>query len=267
MKSTLTALILGCCVSVSMGGIADFYIAGADGVIYSVDGESLAASQVFAVQGGLAINDIIFVGNNKMLANVTDQLIEYDMSTGLQTVVFDTNDYEGEDEFYFTSGFAATSDGNIFMSIREIGVDRNDLVGAVYNPFTHSFTEQANIDANLGLFFDHQEIDENVFLGADFENQSVHTFNSLTGESLALHQLGFGPVSFLELGSDLFLLGKDGELYNYNSSTGVATFYGDISGFSGNLLGAASTEVFRIPAPASLPLFGLASLVMIRRRR
>ncbi|MCA9274566.1 MAG: hypothetical protein KDA29_00915 [Phycisphaerales bacterium] len=268
MKIQATGLIAVFVCGTASAGLADFYVAGADGRIYSVSGASLTANEIYQVQGGLAINDIIFTGGNKMLANVTDQLIEYNMSTGTETVIFDVNDLEGEDEFYFSSGFAGTHRGDIFMSIRRIGPTVNDYIGATYDPFSGDFTELADIQSGVGgLYFDHQEIAPNRFLGADFENDSIRVFNSASGMEIASYDIGFGPVSFLELASGIFVLDRDGGLHSFDADNGATSYYGSITGFSGDLLGAASTEIFRVPAPGTGLLMGFAGLIAVRRRR
>jgi len=254
--------------SVAWSGIADFYVADGQGQIYSVNGKTLAASEVFTVQGGLAINDIIFVGDNKMLANVTDQLIQYDMTTGVETVIFDVRDIYGEDGFYFTSGFAGTENNDIFFSIQAFTDDGSELYGATYNPITDSFHELATLQESVGgLYFDFLEVGENLFLGADFENEQIRLLNSFTGEDVASYDAGFGPVSFLEIDDQIFSLSDSGGLYTFYLETGESEFYGDISGVSGAFLGATSTDIFRIPAPGSLPLIGFAGMVALRRRR
>ncbi|MBO6739895.1 MAG: hypothetical protein JJ916_08560 [Phycisphaerales bacterium] len=268
MKQRLIAAVILCACGAAQAGLSDFYVAGADGRIYSVNGSSLAATEIYQVQGGLAINDIIFTGNNRMLANVTDQLIEHNMTTGTETVIFDVNDYEGEDEIFFTSGFSGTHRGDIFMSVRRIGPDLNDYIGARFDPFTSTFTELADIQSTVGgLFFDHQEIAPNRFLGADYQNDSVIVFNSASGMQLDSYDVGFSPVSFLELGADLFLLDGNGGLHTFDTDDGSTSLYGTLSGFQGDLLGAASTEVFRIPSPSGTALLGFAGLWGTRRLR
>tara|TARA_E500000318_G_scaffold42553_1_gene40679 strand:- start:4995 stop:5879 length:885 start_codon:yes stop_codon:yes gene_type:complete len=266
-KQVWCAVLLGAC-GMAHAGISDFYVAGADGRIYSVDGASLAATEIYQIQGGMAINDIIFTGGNKMLANVTDQLIEYNMTTGTESVVFDIADYEGEDDVFFTSGFSGRQQGDIFMSVRRLGPELNDYIGAAFDPFTDSFTELADIQATVsGLFFDHQEIAPNRMLGADYGNESITLFNSASGHEIEVFDVEIGVVSFLELGSDLFLLDDLGGLYTFDSSTGATSLYGNLSGFQGSLLGAANTQVFRIPAPSSLAMLGFAGVICSHRRR
>lgn len=254
--------------SVASGGISDFYIANSTGSIYSVDGNSLTATEVFSIQGGMAINDIIFTGNNKMLANVTDQLIEYDMTTGQERVIFDVAEYyDNDEEFYFTSGFAGASNGDIFFSVFSFTSEGPSHFGATFDPFTGQYTEQADLEIIPGLYYDLLEVDENLYLGADFQSNLIHLFDSNSGETLATYDASFGPVSFLELGGQIFSMSSTGDLYTFDLETGDSAFFGDIDGFSGTLLGAANTNMFRIPSPGTLPFLGLATIVAVRRRR
>ncbi len=250
------------------GGISNFYIANSTGSIYSVNGNSLEATEVFSIQGGLAINDIIFTGNNKMLANVTDQLIEYNMSSGHERVIFDIADYyDEENEFYFTSGFAGASDGDLYFSVTSFTEDGLGHFGASVNPFSGQYEEEADLEPVSGMFFDLHELDDDLYLGADFQSSLIHLFDSDSGETLATYGASFGPVSFLELGGQIFTMSSTGELYTFDLESGDSEFFGNIDGFSGALLGAANTDIFRIPSPGSLPILGLATIVAVRRRR
>ena len=267
MRGVGGAIVLACTVGGAVAGVSDFYVAGGQGTIFLVDGGTLQASEVFSVDGGMAINDIIFVGNNRMLANVTDQLIQYDMSTGEETVIFDVVDHYGKDAHYFTSGFAGTSDNELFFSVMELGDDGLNQYGAIFDPFEQSFRETAAIDLVPGLYFDHLEISEGVFLGADFAGQQVNVIDSISGDTLVSYDVGFGPVSFVELDGLVFMMSTQGDMYSFDAENGSTEFFGTIGGATEDLLGAASTQVFRIPSPGSLPLLGLGTLVAIRRRR
>jgi len=252
----------------ALAGITDFYIANSTGDIYSVDGDSLEATEIFSIQGGLAINDIIFTGNNKMLANVTDQLIEYNMSSGHERVIFEIADYyDEENEFYFTSGFAGASNGDIYLSVTSFTEDGFGHFGATVHPSSGQYEEEADLEPVPGMYFDLHQLDDNLYLGADFQGSLIHLFDSDSGETLATYDASFGPVSFLELGGQIFTMSSTGELYTFDLDTGDSEFFGDINGFSGALLGAANTDIFHIPSPGTLPFLGLATAVAVRRRR
>lgn len=262
------AVIFAGFVSGADAGLSDFYIADGQGGIYSVDGSSLEATSVFSIDGGLAINDIIFVGNNRMLANVTNKLIQYDMTTGVETVIFDTQALGEKNDVFFVAGFAGTANNDLFFSVRSFTQTGSAFFGATYNPITQVYTELAPIEQAVGgLYFDHLEVGDNLFLGADFENNEIHLLNSLTGDIVDIYNTPFGAVSFLELDGQIFSLTGSGDMYSFDLSTGESEFFSHISGVSGNILGAASNEVFEIPAPGTLSLFGLVVVVGTRRRR
>lgn len=268
MKVVALIAMSGYMAGSALGGIADFFVADGQGGIYSVNGQTLAASQVFTIDGGLAINDIIFVGDNKMLANVTDQLIQYDMTTGVETVIFDTDGLSAKDGVYFIAGFAGTASNDIFISARRFTEDGNDFFGATYNPITGTYTEGAALEESVsGLYFDHLEVGENLYLGADYGNGLIHVINSVTGQDVAIYDAAHAPVSFLELDGQIFSMSGEGELFTFDLDTGDSVFFGEISGVSASLLGATNTQVFRIPAPGTLPAFGLVSFIVARRRR
>jgi uncharacterized protein (TIGR03382 family) len=258
--------------SVAWSGIADFYIADADGQIYSVNGQSLQATEIFQIksQGLSGINEILFLENNKMLANVTGKLVQYDMTTGVETVILDVN--EAADDFSptWTSGLARTSNDEIFFTARvagQRGADTDQILGLTYNPFTGSLTESAPLVRDLSLYFDHQQVGENLFLGADFNGGRIKIINTLTGEDEAVYEAAYGAVSFFEDDDIIYTMSKAGNLYTFDSETGESDFYGRITGLQGPPIGASSSTIFRIPSPGSLPLMGLAGIVAVRRRR
>jgi len=258
--------------SVAWSGIADFYIADADGQIYSVNGQSLQATEIFQIQSqGLSgINEILFLENNKMLANVTGKLVQYDMTTGVETVILDVNEAADDFSATWTSGLARTSNDEIFFTARvagQGGPDSDQILGLTYNPFTGSLTESVPLVRDLGLYFDHQQVGENLFLGADFNGGRIKIINTLTGEDEAIYEAAYGAVSFFEDEDIIYTMSKAGNLYTFDSETGESDFYGRITGLQGPPIGASSSTIFRIPSPGSLPLMGLAGIVAVRRRR
>lgn len=271
MKNVITILALTCATGMASASLSNFYVAGADGSIYSVNGSTLAASYAFSITEGMNINEIHFTDSSTMLANMTDSLIEYDLSTSTETVVWEASDhYTSQYETWFSSGLAGTSGGEVFMSVYQFSLTGSGMVGATFDPATATYTQGSGLSTSVSsLYFDHHQISSTVMLGADYQSETITVFNPTTGVESAVYSLDFGPVSFLELGSDLFLLDRDGDLYDFDAGTGTATYYDSLSGFTGDLVGASGVPFSArgIPAPGASLMLGLAGLVATRRRR
>ncbi|MFG0299756.1 MAG: hypothetical protein ACF8K1_09180 [Phycisphaerales bacterium JB047] len=250
-------------------GLSDFFVAGSGGRVYSVDGSTLEASEVYRVNGSWNVYDILYAGNDNMLVQIRDEIRLVDMMTGAESVFFDAADYEGTNENFYLQGFAATSDNELFMSMQQFTSNSIDLVGTTYHPGTGVYREMAVIEHPnfLGNYIDHVEIAPDVFLGVDRIGSQVHVINIEDGNLIDVYDLTFSPVSFLQLDEQLFLLDRDGGLYNFDAADGSTSLYGSLSGFSADLLGATSYEVFSVPAPGGTALLGFAGLLGVRRRR
>ena len=267
-KFVVVLSALTSCAGLATAGIADFYITDASGVIFTVDGQTLVATERFEVEtSDLGMNDIIFVGDNKMLANVTGQLVQYDMDTGEEVVVFDVRDVYPDGGFYLTGGLARTQDDKIFFSTWGITPKSNSTFGALYDPITQTYEELADFEESLGYQIGHHHVGGDLFLTADWAGEKIRVINTMTGEFESVFDVGFGPVSFLETNGQLYTMTRDGFLYTFDFTTGESEYYGQISGAGGSIIGMASSVAFRIPAPSSLAIFGFASLAVARRRR
>ena len=270
LSQSVIALAAMVCVSgTAFADIADFFVADAQGVIYSVNGQTLEASEVFAIEGGFAINEIMYVGGNKMLANVSGQLVQFDMTTGVETVIFDMRDVYGTGT-YWTSGLARTSSDEIFFSVWAVTSDHPGVVqfGATYDPFANSYTELAEFEITRSGYFDHFQVEEDIFLAADWNSGRIHTFDVSTGAEIASFDPGFNPVSFFESDGDLYSLAKSGDIYLIDASAEEALYFGSVSGAGNSFIGATSFDnPFIIPTPSSLAIFGFAGLAAVRRRR
>lgn len=252
----------------AIASIADFFIADASGGVYSVNGETLEASQVFTIEGGYAINDIMYGGSNKMLANVTGQLIQFDMTTGTETVIFDMRELHGGTGNYYTSGLARTSSDEIFFSVNAVTAGPAERYGATFDPFTGIYTQLPDFDSGISLYFDHFDIGNGRVLGADYESGEIDIIDTHTGVIEESHATEYGPVSFFQAGDSIMTLSRAGDLYTFNEVTGESAFYGHITGNTLELIGATSYDnPFIIPSPGTLSMLGLGSLMVTRRRR
>jgi len=257
------------CVGMAQGEIADFYLADSVGGIYRVDGTTLESSLIVQLDNGFSMNDILVLDDGGILANTNGLLVRFDLQTGEERIVFDTRDYFTEPGFYITMGLAATSSGDVFFTTEAVTGKGIEWFGGTYNPFTSEFTRLADIPNPTGLYFDHHQVGENLFLGADWSGGRISVINSLTGET-EFTDVDFDPVSFFESGGDFFALSKGGDLFTFDPETGSSTLYGSIQGSNGGVgwIGAASlSNPFTLPSPGTLSLIGIAGLVSVRRRR
>jgi len=268
MKTIACLTVFAGVSSVATAGIADFYAADAGGRVYRVDGSTLEASLVVELDNGFSLNDILYLNDGGILANTNGLLVRFDLQTGEERIVFDSREAFGSG-FHTTMGLAATIDGNAYLTVVSSTSSGLEWFGGEFNPFSGEFARQADITRPTGLYFDHHQIGENLYLGADFSGGRMSVIDATTGETTFINT-DFDPVSFFESNGTLFSMGKGGELYTLDVDSGESEFYGNISGRLGNngWIGAASvSNPFALPTPGTLSMLGLSSLTMIRRRR
>lgn len=268
-------LILTACLfaSPSFAGISDFYVAASDSRIYAVNGQTLQATEIFQIDssGQSGINDILFTGGDTMLANITGQLVQYDMSTGEQTTVLNLRDHYGSG-LQYAGGLARTLDDRIAFSVHEVqnpSGTRNAF--GMYDPFTGSYETVLNPLGGSGLYFDVHQLSEDIMLGMSTASGSprlgsVLVINTTDGALVEEYVFDFEPVSFLELDGQLYILDKRSGLHTFDPTTGQSVLYGSIGGVD-YTIGATSNVAFRIPAPGVPMAMGLGGLLVTRRRR
>jgi len=271
MMNGLAAIAVSICFTgLAHSEIADFYLADSGGGIYRVDGATLESNFVIQLDNtGFGINDILALDDGGILANISTQLVRFDLQTGEERIVFDAQDSFPDSNFNIMGGLAATSDGNVFFTTETISSGVVHDFGGLFNPITQEFTRLSDLQKPGGLYFDHHQIGENLFLGADWTSGRISIINALTGETEYIN-VDFNPVSFFESDGSIFALTTDGELYTFDPDTRASTLYGSIQGSSGGSgwIGAASlANPFILPSPGTLSLIGLAGLVSVRRRR
>lgn len=270
-----TQLILTACLfsSTTLAGVSDFYVAGADSRIYSVDGQTLQATEIFQIDssGQAGINDILFTGGDTMLANITGQLVQYDMVTGAQNTVLNLRDHY-DSGFQYAGGLARTLDDRIAFSVHEAlnpSGTRNTF--GMYDPFSGSYETVINPLGGSGLYFDVHQLSEDVMLGMSTASGSprlgsILVINTTDGTLVEEYTFDFEPVSFLELDGQLFILDKRSGLHTFDPTTGQSALYGSIDGVD-YTIGATSNVAFRIPAPGVPMVLAMGGLVAARRRR
>ncbi len=248
--------------SQAQAGLSDFYATDADGKVFFVDGQTLQATQIYTlIEDGIGVNDILYQSNGTLLFNVTGGIVRYNLETQNESVAFVLADVSGKDGFSYMSGLEETSSGDVFFSVKNISVDGSVLFGATYNFDSSVYTRGNDLTNEVGLYYDFEEISENIFLAADHDRSEVDVFNISTGEVLETYSTPAGFVSFFENDGLLLAMSRDGDLYTFDADDGTSTFYGSIGGATGQMIGVT------IPAPGVLSLLGLVTLSATRRRR
>ena len=268
MRFVHSALAVGLLGSVSVAGVTDFYVAGADARIYSVDLNTLEASEVFQIltPGRGGINEILYTGDDTMLVNVTGQLVQYNMVTSEVHVVFDVSDHYTSG-FQYTAGLARTFDDRIGMSVYETYDVGGQAFYSTYDPFAGTYEAVTPIDSDAALYFDLHQIANGEMIAVHALHGTVTRFSALDGSVFEEYQLGIEPASLFEVQGQLYMLSSQFELYQFDILSGQADYIGQLSGTVGDAIGATTGVAFRIPTPGVATTLAMAGLVITRRRR
>ena len=265
-------LTIGTALAVSATAMAQdthFYVADADSRIYSVNRETLAATEIFQIDrnGQIGVNDILFTGGDTMLANITGQLVQYDMATGVQTTITTISDHY-DTGLQHAWGLTRTFDDRIGISIFEFGMPTGYRQAfAAYDPFTGEYEEISSYPSDDATYMDIHQISPNTMLGLNWVYGHVSYVDLNDGSLIDRFEFDFDPVSFLELDGELLILDDRARIYTFDVLTGETESYGSIEGVHGIMIGATSSVAFRIPAPTTTAVFGFGALLATRRRR
>tara|TARA_R110000868_G_scaffold119469_2_gene317037 strand:- start:378864 stop:379679 length:816 start_codon:yes stop_codon:yes gene_type:complete len=254
--------------TLASAGISNMYITNGAGEIYSVDGNTLQATSVAQLQDAGSINDILYIGNGKILANLTFAMATYDLNTGVQETLFNSNGTFGDpSSFVYSSGLARRANGDIYFQVNEFfNPSGIDVYGISYDMQSGGLTQIGGVPFVGALDF--YELANGNMIGFNTGNQSI-LFNPNTGVIEATFDLDVTAVSFVQSFSDLYVVAADGSMYTFDLTDGSTEFYGQITGFERNILGAsiASSTAALIPSPASLLALTGGLGMGLRRRR
>lgn len=261
---THIAVIAVTVVAVQSNAIAQLqnsYLTNDSGTIFYLDEDTLVATEVAQLQGAGTINDILYMGNGQLIANLTFGVASYDFNTNIQATLFSAQDVQSEPSgIPLVSGLALQSDGNVYFTSMLHGPSGLHFAGATYNPGTQDIDLIEGSSINY-LYFDHHEISPNRMLGARGNQHGVDIFDPSTGVLESTYSLGIDVRSFVESNGDLYILSDGGNLYTFDYTNGSTEFYGNITGYTGSLFGIT------IPAPSTLAALGFGVFTGTRRRR
>lgn len=244
-------------------GLANFLMTNGSGTLYEIDGNTLEANWIGQLQNAQLINEIQYIGNGEILANMTGGMQRYNLNTGVQSIEYiNANEFD-TGFFHQSQGAALTSNGDIYFAVQSQINGMPSTYGVLYDPTSGDLTEMAeHSGAPGGLYFDFHEVGQDVYAAVEQTGQSIRIIDAITGENQALYDTGINNSSFISLDGSLFVVTLEGDMYNFDVSDGSLDFYGSITGFSSNLLG-----VTNIPSPATLMAFVFASGLACRRQR
>jgi hypothetical protein len=264
MKLNIMSALCAFYVTPALAGVGlnDFYVANLSGDVYLVNGDTLSASSAFSFQGVGLFNEMLYAGNNEFYAMGINGLFRYDANSGMQeNLVTLTDKYTGGT--YWGSGLAMSPSDRVYFSIWSVTADHPGVVqfGVEYDPSNDDLTEVATFQTSQGTYIDHHFLDDHTLLSANYTSRQIRVNDADTGADIAQFELGYSVVSMFEQRGQIFTISDDGELYAFDALNGSSSLLGQISGFSGDLVGAT------IPAPAGVALLGMGGLICARRRR
>jgi hypothetical protein len=245
----------------SYGDLSDLYVTNSNGQVYHVDGNTLQATEAVQLQDAGTINEILYLGNGQLVANLSFGVSIYDFNTQTQTSLFSAQEEFGiPGSFTYTSGLAHRSNGDVYFAVNVLADQPNSqYYGVSYNLNTNTATQLADVPGVA--LIDHHELSSEQMLTASYNDQSVTVFNPDSGVVDATYSLGLAIVSFVQSNDAIYFLTQSGELHTFDPTDGSTGFHGSISGVSGSFIGAT------IPAPSSLILICTSLFTATRRRR
>lgn len=261
---SMTALCVLSVGSQAIAGIGNtnFWVTNSQGEVYYVNGNNLNASSVHQITSDGLINDIAYVSETSMLANMTGTIVSVDLMTGQEQVIFNADDHYPNASANFTAGLARTGPDGVYFSVHSVNSDGSlqSVAGSV-NPQTFGYQQLTPFNAQIGVVIDHHQLSGTRMMSANSTNDRIYIHSLNTGVIEQVYDLNYDIVSFMENDGQIFTLSEQGVLYRFNADNGLSVEIGAISGITGSIIGGT------IPAPSALATLGLAGMFCSRRRR
>lgn len=258
-KHAAIAAVAACTIlsGTAIGGMSDFIINNTRGDLYRVDGQTLEATQISSLDAFQSLNEIMFDGGSSILYNDGSRIVRHNFVNQQEAVLLDTT--IGLGTFPTSAGLARASNGDLFYSSSH-SINSAQIISAITADLNTQTTTVVDYTEYHG-FFDHHTVGEDLYIGATYtENQIVFTQGS-TGVVVDQFAVGASIVSFFESSDGLFGLTKEGAVHSIDLDNRTTSFYGQVNGAAGNLIGAT------IPTPSSIVPLAISVLAVRRRRR
>ncbi|MEQ9207888.1 MAG: hypothetical protein RLN78_11020 [Phycisphaerales bacterium] len=272
-KVVLTAgTMLSCIPAIATAGIHldDMYFVDHRRYINFIDGETLVSTTVGRLLSGGDINEIAYIGNDTILANMTFGVVKYDLNTGIQETLFTSDEVGGPGSLTFMSGVARRSNGEYYMNVSVQRAAGHEEYGISYNLEAGDLSYVGPTPHTIPN--DVYELADGTMLATRTISHEdwIVRYNPMTGEEIALYEIDFTPTAFVQSESELHIVSQLGYIHTFDLSDGSTTFYGRITGeFYGQIMGAtnANANIPLIPAPHSLSMLALSASIGFTRRR
>lgn len=244
-KASFAFVIFTTAVSTAFAQLDNFLVVNSTGVLFEVNGESLQATEIVPLEFGNSISEIVYVGNDEILTSTIGAFTRYNLRTGVETIEFIASDVlPNPSLFDYTMAAGFTSQRNVYFGVVAEFGEGLESYGVLYNLHNGTVTEMGEYeDLPTGLYFDFLEIENNIFLAANFSSESVRMLDAETGETLAEYSTPVGVVSFLTLDGSVYALTQNRQLYSFDTNNGTMELYGNIFGMNGAAIGATSMTV------------------------
>ncbi len=240
-----------------IAGLSNFIVTNSAGIVYEVDSQTLQATQITELNAFSNLNEICYEGNNSLLYIDGTRIVRHNILTAQESLVMNT--YQGVVGANVSAGLDITDDGDLFYTVNSTGPGISTTFAVTANETTgHVYAVERE---ELTVFFDHLMVDENLFISAAYTRHEIYFTNSLTGTIDDRFAIEPAIASFIESDAGIFAMTVQGELHQVDLENRTTSYYGQISGTTGNLLGAT------VPAPGSVLLIGLATGAYARKRR
>jgi hypothetical protein len=256
--------------SLASAGLSDMYVTNDRGELYFVDGNTLQATSVGQLSNSEFVNDILYVGDGKIIANMTFALVSYDLNTGVQDTILYASDLPNEvPALMHTWGLARTNNGELYFGVTALAnsPEETSYYGTTYDPSTGTTVQNAHVPHIAST--DYYELGNGNMLEINDPTDSLVEFDPHTGSIVRELTNGVTAVSFIQSHDSLFLLTAWGRLHEIDLSDGSLSFYGQISGYEYYIMGGsiADPTARLVPSiPTVTTMSGLLCLGLRRRR-
>jgi|GEM_PF-3407913 len=237
-----------------------------NGIVRVIDADTYETTTSNLLIGFQSINEIEYIGNNTILFNSGNSIGRFNLETGFQEVLFNTNT-GFESGFFHSDGLAISPSGDIIYNVVQFNQGHLESHVVTLDANLNSYTS-TRIDSFIDPF-DLYETGDNLLIAPLWVSEEIVVLDSTTGIIQSRFSTEVGISSLFETDEGLFAMSQIGLIYQVDLDSQSLSLQGQISPFAGSFIGATSipSNGILIPAPSSLALLGGVMLMGTRRRK